>query len=126
MFVKFKNSSIIKSQSFPDSVAPLHRRVEWADPCLVAMHQLSIDVYDEVAVSFIEFLKHKRKTKQQRTRMDTKSRGRKSEVETSRATRGRFVFANRILTQPVRTKSFVTFAAAFINLSEALWHLEIC
>ena len=36
----------------------LHCRIERADPGFVAMHQLPVDVYDQVAVSLIKFLKH--------------------------------------------------------------------
>src|SRR5213083_1624397 len=58
MFVQLEDAAVVKSQSFPDRVTALHRRVERADPCLVAMHQLSVDVYEQVAVSLVEFLKH--------------------------------------------------------------------
>src|SRR4029077_15761070 len=58
MFVQLEDAAVVKSQSFPDRVTALHRRVERADPCLVAMHQLSVDVYEQVAVSLLEFLKH--------------------------------------------------------------------
>src|SRR4029077_15216692 len=58
MFVQLEDAAVVKSQPFPDRVTALHRRIERADPCLVAMEQLSVNVYDHVAVSLVEFLKH--------------------------------------------------------------------
>src|SRR5262245_19861541 len=58
MFVKLEDPTVVESQPFPDCVTPLYRRVEGADPGLVAMHQLSVDVYHQIAISFVEFLKH--------------------------------------------------------------------
>src|SRR5436190_24314600 len=58
MFIQFENPAVVHTQAFPHCVAALHRRIERADPGLIAMHQLSVDVHNQVAVSFVEFLKH--------------------------------------------------------------------
>jgi hypothetical protein len=58
MFVQLENATVIKSQTFPDSVPTLHGRIERTDPSLVAMDELAVDVNDQIAVSFVEFLKH--------------------------------------------------------------------
>ena len=58
MFVQFENATVIKSQTFPDSIPTLHGRIEWTDPGLIAMNELPVDVNDQVAISFVEFLQH--------------------------------------------------------------------
>src|SRR5438093_9551270 len=58
MFVQFENATAVKPQSFPNGVAALHRRIERADPRFVAMKEVTVDVNDQIAVSFVEFLKH--------------------------------------------------------------------
>ena len=58
MFVQLENATVIKSQTFPDSIPTLHGRIEWTDPSLVAMDELAVDVNDQVAISFVEFLEH--------------------------------------------------------------------
>ena len=58
MFVELENPTVVESQSFPHRIAALHRRIEWADPCFIAMHQLPVDVHNQVAVSLVEFLQH--------------------------------------------------------------------
>ena len=58
MLVQFEDATVVKTQPFPNRVAALHRRIEWTDPGLVAMHELTIDVDDQVAVLGIKFLKH--------------------------------------------------------------------
>src|SRR5439155_10177162 len=63
MFVELENSTVIQAQPFPDCVAALHCRIERADPCFVTMHQLPVDIDDQVAVSLIEFLQHLKETK---------------------------------------------------------------
>src|ERR1041384_6078454 len=58
MLVELENPSVVKSQPFPNCVAPLHCRIERTNSCLVTMHQLSVDVHNQIAVSLVEFLKH--------------------------------------------------------------------
>ena len=58
MFVELENPAVVQSQTFPHSVTTLHRRIKGADSGLVAMHQLTVDVYNQIAISFVEFLKH--------------------------------------------------------------------
>ena len=48
----------IEPQSFPDRVAALDRRVERADAGLIPMHQLAVDVDQQIAVFFVEVLEH--------------------------------------------------------------------
>ena len=56
--VQFENPTVIKSQPFPDSIPTLHGRIEWTDPSLIAMNELAVDVNDQIAISFVESLKH--------------------------------------------------------------------
>src|SRR5437899_6062720 len=58
MFVELENTAIVETQSFPDCIAALHRRIKRADPSLVAMHELPVDIHNQVAVSLVEFLQH--------------------------------------------------------------------
>ena len=61
VFVKFENPAIVQPQSFPDRIAALHSRIKGADPGLVAVHELTVDVNNQVAISLIKFLKHEKK-----------------------------------------------------------------
>src|ERR1043166_4940241 len=58
MLMELEDPAVVESQTFPHCVTPVHRRIERANSGLVTMHQLSVDVYDQVAVSLVEFLKH--------------------------------------------------------------------
>src|SRR5436190_22132281 len=58
MLVKFENPTIVHPQSFPNGVATLHSRIKWADPSFVPVHQLTVDVNDQIPISVIKFLKH--------------------------------------------------------------------
>src|SRR5207244_8829903 len=58
MFAQFEDASIVKSQSFPDGIATLDRRIKWTDTGLVAMEQAAVDVDQQVAVFLIELLEH--------------------------------------------------------------------
>src|SRR6185369_15885703 len=58
MFVELKNSAVIQAQPFPDCVAALHCRIERSDSGPIAMHELPVDIDNQVAISLIEFLKH--------------------------------------------------------------------
>ena len=58
MLVQFENATAVKPQSFPNGVATLHRGIKRADSRFVAMNELTVDVNDQIAVSFVEFLKH--------------------------------------------------------------------
>ena len=58
MLVQFEDPTVVKTQPFPNRVAALHRGIERTDPGLVPMHELTIDVDDQVAVLGIKFLQH--------------------------------------------------------------------
>jgi hypothetical protein len=58
MFVQLEDPAVVESQPFPHGITSLHCRIERADPSLIAMHQLSVDVYNQISVSLVEFLKH--------------------------------------------------------------------
>src|SRR5436190_10023147 len=58
MFVKFENPAVVQPQSFPHRIASLHSRIKGANPGLVAVHELTVDINDQVAISLIKFLKH--------------------------------------------------------------------
>src|SRR5947209_7109521 len=58
MLVQFKDSALIKPQSFPDGIATLDGRIERAHASLIAMHQLTVDVDDQITVSFVKLLQH--------------------------------------------------------------------
>src|SRR5262249_16774815 len=55
---QFKNAAVVESQSFPDRIAPLYHRIEGTHPGLVAVHQLTVDVDDQVFVFRIKCLLH--------------------------------------------------------------------
>ena len=58
MFVQFEDAAVIEPQSFPDRVAALHRGIKRADAGLVAVHELAVDVHQQVAVLLVELLEH--------------------------------------------------------------------
>ena len=58
MLGQFEDPAVVKPQSFPNRVAALHCRIERTDPGFVAMHQLTVDVDDQITVLAIKFLKH--------------------------------------------------------------------
>jgi hypothetical protein len=58
MLVQFENAAVVKPQAFPNRVPPLHRGIERTDTGVFAMHQLAVDVYDQIAVFRIKFLQH--------------------------------------------------------------------
>ena len=58
MLVKFENPALVQPQPFPDRIAALHGRIKRADPGLIAVHELTVDANDQVAISLIKFLKH--------------------------------------------------------------------
>ncbi len=53
-----ENLAAIEPQTFPNGVAALHDRIEWADAALIAMHQFAIDVDDQVAILLVKDLQH--------------------------------------------------------------------
>jgi hypothetical protein len=63
--VQFKDASVVEPKPFPNRVAALHRRIERTNPGFVPMHQLTVNVDDQVFVLGIGFLKHKRKINQE-------------------------------------------------------------
>ena len=56
--MQFKNATVVKSQAFPNRVAALDHGIERTDPGLIPMHELTIDVNDQVFVLRIKFLQH--------------------------------------------------------------------
>jgi hypothetical protein len=58
MLVKFENPAIVQPQSLPHRIATLYGGIKWADPCLIAMHKLTVNINDQVTISLIELLKH--------------------------------------------------------------------
>jgi len=58
MLVQLENMAVVQTQAFPDRVAALDCRIKRADSSLVAMHQLPVDVHDQIAISLIKFLQH--------------------------------------------------------------------
>ncbi len=53
-----EDRSAVNAQPFPDRVASLDGGIERADPGPVAVHQLTVDVDQDVAVAFVEGLEH--------------------------------------------------------------------
>ena len=58
MLVQLEDTAVVKTQAFPDRIAALHGRIKRTDSRLVPVHQLSVDVNKQVAVSVVEFLQH--------------------------------------------------------------------
>src|SRR5262245_48191906 len=58
MLPKLEDPAVVKPQTLPNGVSSLHRRVEWTHGSLIAVDKVSVDVYDQVLVSFIKSLKH--------------------------------------------------------------------
>src|ERR1035437_8994917 len=58
MFDEFENFSTIQAQAFPNRIAALHGGIEGADASLITVQKFSVDVDDQVAVFFVEGLKH--------------------------------------------------------------------
>ena len=58
MFDEFENFSAIQAQAFPHRIAALHGGIEGADASLITVQKFSVDVDDQVAVFFVEGLKH--------------------------------------------------------------------
>ena len=59
MLVQLEDTAVVKTQAFPDRIAALHCRIKRTDSSLVPMHQLSVDVDNQAAVSVVEFLQHR-------------------------------------------------------------------
>ena len=53
-----EDPAVVEPQALPDRVAALHRAVERADAGLVAVHELAVDVDEQVAVALVEGLEH--------------------------------------------------------------------
>ena len=58
MFVQFENAAVIEPQSFPNRVATLDRGIKWTDAGFVPVHQLAVDVHQQIAVLLVELLEH--------------------------------------------------------------------
>jgi hypothetical protein len=58
MFSEFEDATFVEPETLPDSVAPLHGRVERAHGGLVAVDQIPVDVHDQVFVLLVESLMH--------------------------------------------------------------------
>ena len=65
VLVQFEDATVVESKPFPDCVPALDCGIERTDSGFVAMHELTVDVDDQVAVLGIKFLKHKRKINQE-------------------------------------------------------------
>jgi hypothetical protein len=55
---ELEDSAVVEAKALPDGIATLYRGVEGANAGFVAMDQLPVDVDQEVAVFFVEFLEH--------------------------------------------------------------------
>jgi hypothetical protein len=58
MLVQFKNAAVVEAQSLPNRVTALDNGIERANPGLIPMHELTIDVNHQVFVLRIKFLQH--------------------------------------------------------------------
>jgi hypothetical protein len=58
MLVKFENPAIVQAQPLPHRIATLHGGIKRADPRLIAMNKLTVNINDQVTISLIELLKH--------------------------------------------------------------------
>jgi hypothetical protein len=61
MLMQLEDSSVVKPQSFPDCVTALHRGIKRTDPGYIAMHELTVDIDDQVAILRIKLLEHEKK-----------------------------------------------------------------
>ena len=64
MHIKPENTAFVKPKALPDSITTLHYRIKRANPSLITMHQLTIDVYDKIFIKIVKFLQHKLSFKQ--------------------------------------------------------------
>jgi hypothetical protein len=58
MHIKPENTAFVKSKALPYSITTLHYGIKRANPSLITMHQLTIDVYDKIFIKIVEFLQH--------------------------------------------------------------------
>ncbi len=58
MLAQPEDAAVVKPQTFPYGIATLDHGIERADPGLVAVDQLPVDVDLQVTVSFVESLQH--------------------------------------------------------------------
>src|SRR4030095_785613 len=58
MLVKLENPAVVQPQSFPHCIPTLHGGIKRTDPSLIAVHELTVDINDQIAISLIEFLEH--------------------------------------------------------------------
>ena len=56
--MEFENPAVVKPQSFPDCVPALHGGIERTDAGFIAMHELTVDIDNQVAIFLVEFLEH--------------------------------------------------------------------
>ena len=56
MLVQLEDPSVVKPQPFPDCVTALHRGIKGTDPGFIAMHELTVDIDDQVAILLIKSL----------------------------------------------------------------------
>jgi hypothetical protein len=59
VLMQLKDAPVIEPQTFPHGIATLDRRIEWADPCFVAVHEAAVDVDQEMAILFVKLLEHR-------------------------------------------------------------------
>src|SRR5437763_3042979 len=134
MFMQLENPAVVQTQPFPHCVAGLHRRIERADPGLIAMHQLSVDVHNQVAVSFVEFLKHwfncviyadKADCVVVAAFVSNAELPKQALAAASPSTIASKIRGNPSLPQSVLIKPVVTFVATLVNFVQALRHLIV-
>src|SRR2546423_8514295 len=58
MLAELENPTVIKPHSFPHCVAALHTGIKRTDRSLVSVYQQAVDVYQNVAITFVVFLQH--------------------------------------------------------------------
>src|SRR5437588_12040926 len=134
MSIQFENPAVVHTQAFPHCVAALHRRIERADPGLVATNQLSVDVHNQVAVSFVEFLKHwfncviyadKADCVVVAAFVSNAELSKQALAAASASTIASKIRGNPSLPQSVLIKPVVTFVATLVNFVQALGHLIV-
>src|SRR5205823_14971268 len=134
MFIQFENPTVVHTQAFPHCVAALHRRIERADPGLVATNQLSVDVHNQVAVSFVEFLKHwfncviypdKADCVVVAAFVSNAELPKQALAAASASTIASEIRGNPSLPQSVLIKPVVTFVATLVNFVQALRHFIV-
>ena len=58
MLIQFENSPVVEPQTLPHRITALDRGIKWADARFIAVEQASVDIDDQVSISFVELLEH--------------------------------------------------------------------